>query len=251
MGDTIQFARYAPVLARRGARVIMEVQAPLQPLLSTVEGVAGVFGLGSDLPGFDLHCPFMSLPLALGTELATIPAEIPYIPVQPDRVAKWQVRLGMGRRMRVGVAWAGSSHHVNDRNRSIALQRFSALFAAADVDFVALQKELAPGDAAVLAQHSNVMSLGPELDDFADTAALGSLLDLVVSVDTSVVHLAGAIGRPVWVLVPLAPDFRWLVGRTDSPWYPTVRLFRQSEPDDWEEVVERTRSEIERFVASR
>jgi hypothetical protein len=191
----------------------------------------------------------MSLPLAFGTELATIPAEIPYIPVPQERVPKWRARLGESRALpsgalRVGIAWAGSSTHVNNRNRSIALRRFAALFATPNVEFVTLQKELGPGEADMLRLHPNVTAVGAELADFADTAALISLLDLVVSVDTSVVHLTGAIGRPFWVLVPLAPDFRWLLDRDDSPWYPTARLFRQPRTDDWESVFERVGAEL-------
>jgi ADP-heptose:LPS heptosyltransferase len=199
----------------------------------------------------------MSLPLAFGTELATIPAEIPYIPVPMDRVPKWRARLGdsrapcESRALRVGIAWAGSATHTNNRNRSIALSRFAALFSAQNVEFVTLQKELGPGEAAILRRHSNVTALGEELSDFADTAALISLLDLVVSVDTSVVHLTGAIGRPFWLLVPFAPDFRWLLEREDSPWYLTARLFRQPRIDDWESVFERVRGELERQAEQR
>jgi ADP-heptose:LPS heptosyltransferase len=188
----------------------------------------------------------MSLPLAFRTELATIPAETPYIPIPTDRIPKWRAGLGESRALRVGIAWAGSASHINNRNRSIALSRFAALFAASNVEFVTLQKELGPGDAAMLRLHPNVTTVGEELVDFADTAALISLLDVVVSVDTSVVHLAGAIGRPFWLLVPLAPDFRWLLARADSPWYPTARLFRQPAINDWESVFERVRGELER-----
>jgi hypothetical protein len=261
LGDTLQFVRYAPLLARRGARVILEVQPSQKTLLANVEGIAGILGRGETLPDFDLHCPMMSLPLAFGTELATIPAEIPYIAVPRERVSKWQARLGkrrspqsgapQSRALRVGIAWAGSSTHINNRNRSIALGRFAALFATPNVEFVTLQKELGPGEAAMLRRHPNVTAVGAELSDFADTAALISLLDLVVSVDTSVVHLAGAIGRPVWVLVPLAPDFRWLLKREDSPWYPTARLFRQARIDDWESVLECARGELERLAQHR
>jgi ADP-heptose:LPS heptosyltransferase len=239
------------LLARHGAKVILEVQPSQKTALANVEGIAGIFSVGETLPDFDLHCPMMSLPLAFGTELATIPAEIPYVRVPPDRVPKWQARLGESRSLRVGIAWAGSASHINNRNRSVALSRFAALFSASNVEFVTLQKELGPGEAATLRRHSNVTAVGQELTDFADTAALISLLDLVVSVDTSVVHLAGAIGRPFWLLVPFAPDFRWLLEREDSPWYPTARLFRQPWIDDWESVFERVRGELERLAAQR
>jgi hypothetical protein len=251
LGDTFQFVRYAPLLARRGARVILEVQPSQKSLLADVAGISGIYGRGENLPDFDLQCPMMSLPLAFGTELATIPAEIPYIPVPADRVPKWRARLGESRALRVGITWAGSANHTNNRNRSIALSRFAALFGTPNVQFVTLQKELAPGDADILRRHPEVIHMGEELSDFADTAALISLLDLVVSVDTSVVHLAGAIGQPFWLLVPFAPDFRWLLAREDSPWYPTARLFRQSAINDWEGVFARVRSELERLAEQR
>jgi tetratricopeptide (TPR) repeat protein len=244
LGDTLQFVRYAPLLVRRGARVILDVQPPLKPLLAGVEGIAGLFGHGEPLPPFDLHCPMMSLPLAFGTELDTVPGGIPYLGVLPERVAKWRGRLGGGRSLQVGIAWAGSATHINNRNRSIALAEFATLFADQDVKFVSLQKELGGGDAVALRQYANVASVGEELADFADTAAVISLLDLVVAVDTSVVHLAGALGKPVWVLVPFSPDFRWLLAREDSPWYPTMRLFRQSGFGDWDGVLERVRCEL-------
>jgi tetratricopeptide (TPR) repeat protein len=248
MGDTIQFVRYAPLLARRGAKVILEVQAPLKSLLAQVGGIAAIYAAGEKLPRFDMHCPFMSLPLAFGTEPGTIPADIPYIPVPADRVPCWQARLGQRRGLRVGIAWAGSASHINNRNRSIALSRFAALFSVPNVEFVTLQKELSPGDADILRQYPNVTPAGEELSDFADTAALISLLDLVLAVDTSVVHLAGALGQPFWVLVPFAPDFRWLLEREDSPWYPAARLFRQPGIDAWESVFERVRTELARLA---
>jgi tetratricopeptide (TPR) repeat protein len=251
LGDTFQFVRYAPLLARRGARVILEVHPSQKTLLAQVAGLAGIYSRGENLPDFDLHCPMMSLPLAFGTELATIPAEIPYIPVASEGIPKWRARLGESRALRVGVAWAGSASHTNNRNRSIALSRFATLFSASKVEFVTLQKELGPGDADILGRHPNVIQLGEELSDFADTAALISLLDLVVSVDTSVVHLTGAIGRPFWLLVPFAPDFRWLLEREDSPWYSTARLFRQPGIDKWEDVFERVRAELERLARQR
>jgi hypothetical protein len=247
LGDTFQFVRYAPLLARRGAKVILEVQPSQKSLLADVAGIASIYGRGETLPDFDLHCPLMSLPLAFGTGLATIPADIPYIRVPADRVPKWRARLGESRALRVGIAWAGSAVHTNNRNRSIALSRF----AAPNVEFVTLQKELGPGDADMLRRHPNVIAVGEELSDFADSAALVSLLDLVVSVDTSVVHLTGAIGRPFWLLVPFAPDFRWLLEREDSPWYPTARLFRQPGIDKWESVFERVRAELERLAGQR
>ena len=249
-GDTLQFVRYAKLVAGRGPIVLLEVQPPLKSLLSNVDGVAQTFARGELLPNFDLHCPLMSLPLALGTTLDSIPAEVPYLNVPADRLARWRERLGHKRCLRVGIAWAGSALHKNDHQRSIALEHFAALLAAPDIEFVGLQKEMAAADAAALSGRANVIQLADELGDFADTAAVMSHLDLVVTADTSVAHLAGALGRPVWVLVPFAADFRWLLNREDSPWYPTARLFRQPRLGDWESVIARVRDELERLAAT-
>jgi tetratricopeptide (TPR) repeat protein len=247
-GDTLQFVRYAKLVAGRGAIVLLEVQPALKPLLSGLERVAQIFARGEPLPRFELHCPLMSLPLAFGTALDTIPAEIPYIKAPADRLAQWQARLGEPRSLRVGIVWAGSAVHKNNHNRSIAFDRFRSLLSASDVSFVSLQNELAPADAATVGRHANVIHIGGELRDFADTAAVVSLLDVVVSADTAVVHLAGALGRPVWALLPFAPDFRWLLEREESPWYPTARLFRQPRTGDWESVLARVRDELGRLA---
>ena len=245
LGDTLQFVRYAPMIARRGARVLLEVPPTLLSLLS--DGVAAIFRQGEQLPPFDFHCPLMSLPLAFGTEISSIPAEIPYLRIPADRVSKWHKRLGARRAFRVGIAWAGSAIHKNNSNRSISLERFARLLSTQGVEFVSIQKELSGADAAILAER-NVLHVGDELGDFADTAAVISQLDLVLSADTSVAHLAGAIGKPVWILLPLAPDFRWLLSREDSPWYPSARLFRQPRLGDWDSVLERVRWELASFV---
>jgi tetratricopeptide (TPR) repeat protein len=243
-GDTLQFMRYAKLIAGLGATALLEVQAALKPLLSGIEGIAQIFARGELLPAFDLHCPLMSLPLALGTTLDTIPADIPYIRAPAARIAQWQARLGLPRSLRVGVVWAGSAVHKNNHNRSIALERFDSLLSVPDIAFVSLQNELNSADAATLARHANVIPLGGELRDFADTAAVVSLLDVVVSADTAMVHLAGALGRPVCVLLPFSPDFRWLLERQDSPWYPTARLFRQPQFGDWDSVLGRVKDEL-------
>jgi tetratricopeptide (TPR) repeat protein len=249
-GDTLQFVRYAKRVAGLGATVMLEVQAPLKPLLLGAEGIAQIFARGEPLPRFDLHCPLMSLPLAFGTALDTVPADIPYIRAPADRVAQWQARLGAPRSLRVGIVWAGSAVHKNNHNRSIAFDRFRSLLSTSDVEFVSLQNELSATEAAALGRHGNVVALGGELRDFADTAAVVSLLDLVVSADTAMVHLAGALGRPVWVLLPFTPDFRWLLARADSPWYPTARLFRQPRFGDWASVLARVQEELESTVGA-
>jgi tetratricopeptide (TPR) repeat protein len=249
-GDTLQFVRYARLLATRGATVLLEVQPPLKSLLSGSAGIAQTFARGEPLPRFDLHCPLMSLPLACGTRLDTIPAAVPYVRAPADRMAHWRARLGEPRSRRVGIAWAGSAVHKNNHNRSIAFERFESLLSAPGIEFVSLQGELGAAEAASLARHPNVVALGGELRDFADTAAVVSLLDLVVSADTALVHLAGALGAPVWVLVPFSPDFRWLLARQDSPWYPSARLFRQPRFGDWDSVLDCVRRELDSLPLS-
>ena len=248
LGDTIQFARYIPALAARGARVVLRVGDPLHPLLSQLAGVT-VCVPKSDpaMPAFDVHVPICSLPLAFGTRLETIPAAIPYLPApSQSRVQAWEDRLkdhlGPRRVLRVGLAWSGRPTHVNDQNRSIALREFSRIL---DVDaaFVSLQKDPRAVDKAVLEQ-TGIVDLTSDLTDFAETAALVSCLDLVISVDTSVAHLAGALGRPIWTLLPYTPDYRWLLNRDDSPWYPTMRLFRQAAAGGWAEVLDRLRAAL-------
>ena len=226
------------------------MQPPLKHLLSRTEAIAGITGHGEPLPPFDLHCPMMTLPLAFGTELGGIPAEIPYIHAPEDRIPKWRDLLGPARSLRVAVAWAGSATHGNNRNRSIALSAFAELFAVAGIEFISLQKDL-NSDTATLRQYSNVRVVDQELADFADTAAAISLSDLVVSVDTSVVHLAGALGKPVWILIPWAPDFRWLLDREDSPWYPSARLFRQRSLGDWNDVLDRVGTALRALSSQR
>ena len=245
LGDTIQFARYVPLVAQMGAQVILEVPSALKPLLTPLEGATAIIGRGRPLPTFDTYCPLMSLPLAFGTEVGSIPARIPYIHARTDRIGRWRERLAATRSPRVGIAWAGSDGHANNHNRSIPLEQFSAIFGASGLGFISLQKQASETERNALG-HAGVTDLGEELADFADTAAVISLLDLVISVDTCVVHVAGALAQTVWTLLPFAPDFRWLLEREDSPWYPTMRLFRQPQPKDWDAVLARVRSELRR-----
>ena len=249
LGDTLQFCRYAPLVAAQGGRVVLEVQKPLVDLMRGLPGVAAVVARGEPLPDFDLHCPLLSLPLAFGTRLDTIPAPIPYLHAPADRAAVWDARLGR-KRPRVGLVWSGNAGHKRDRARSIPLYALMPLFDL-DATFVSLQKEVRAADAAVLKQTAKMVDAGAELETFADTAALIAQLDLVVAVDTSVAHLAGALGKPVWLLLPTAPDWRWLTVREDSPWYPTARLFRQSDTRAWGPVVTRVRAALEEMIASR
>lgn len=250
LGDTIQFSRYAPLVAATGARVILEVQDLLHPLLTGIEGVALCQPKSaSRLPDFDLHCPLSSLPLALGTRLETIPPA-PALPPPPEALVQtWQARLGPHEKLRVGLVWSGNPAHGNDRNRSIPLRMLSVLLDI-DASFVSLQKDPRPDDAAVLRAHPKILDPTEHFTDFVQTAALISCLDLVITVDTSVAHLSGALRRPTWILLPFTPDYRWLLGRDDSPWYPTVRLFRQTAPRDYASVLERVREELNRALPS-
>ena len=243
MGDVLQFCRLVPQITTRSGRVTLSVQDPLVPLLRGFADGVEVVGAGRHPREFDWHIPIMSLPLALGLTESTIPAPPAYLSADPAAVTTWGVRLGPRSRPRVGLAWAGNPDHRNDRNRSIGLARLLAL-AEIGVDWVSLHKAPRPEDAAAMAAWPGLQKLGPGLHDFADTAALVANLDLVLSVDTSVAHLAAALGRRTWVLVPFAPDWRWGLGRADSPWYPSARLFRQERPGDWTTAIENVRQAL-------
>jgi tetratricopeptide (TPR) repeat protein len=246
-GDTIQFIRYAALLAERDATVICEVQPELLPLLSQLKDIK-VIASGQPLPAFDLHCPMLSLPFALKTRSDSIPAPIPYLAAAAERLAYWRDRLPPGR-PRAGFVWSGQPSHNNDGNRSIALERFAAFFADPPIRCFGLQNEIRDADADVLRGLPNLVNLGGDFRDFADTAAVIALLDVVISVDTAVVHLAGAMGKPVMLLLPHAADFRWMRNRDDSPWYPTARLFRQPAFGDWDSVIARIGEQLRQLVS--
>jgi tetratricopeptide (TPR) repeat protein len=250
LGDTIQFARYVPMLARAGAKVVLEVQPQLKALLGQIEGAATVVARGEPLPAFDVQCPLGSLPLALKTEPATIPSVDRYIRADEAHMAKWRPRLEALGRPRIALAWSGNPQHMNDRNRSIPLSLLAPLLSPGAMHFVSVQRELRDGDAELLAREPRVTQIGTELDDFADTAAVLAIVDLVITVDTSVAHLAGAMGRPVYILVPFSPDWRWTLAGESSRWYPTARLFRQPSLGDWDSVIERLRGELARFSST-
>lgn len=247
-GDTLQFCRYVKHVAALGARVVLEVQPELLPLLAGVEGAALVLPRGAPLPAFDCHCALLSLPLAFRTELNDIPGGVPYLYSDAARVALWQGKLGQKTRPRIGLAWSGNPLHKNDRNRSIALSELLPLISER-FEWVSLQQEVRAADAAVLAAHSEVRHFGGQLKDYADTAALVELMDVVVTVDTSVAHLAGAMGKTVWILLPFNSDWRWLLGRADSVWYPAARLYRQPAFGDWASVIQRVCVELEQKLA--
>ena len=247
LGDTMQFVRYAPLVAARGGRVLLEVQAGLRRLIAGMEGWGQVLSQGDPLPDFRWQCPLMSLPLAFKTELASIPGSVPYLRANDGEVERWSERL-QGSELRVGVAWAGNSKHPRESMRSIPLAALAPLTAVEGTRFYSLQKGPAAAQIRGLPSRMMVIDLDAEQKDFADTAAIVANLDLVISIDTSVAHLAGALGKPVWVLLHHVPDWRWLLCREDSPWYPTARLFRKSVIEDWQAVVHRLRDEIEKLA---
>jgi tetratricopeptide (TPR) repeat protein len=247
LGDTIQFCRYAPLVAERGARVILRVQAVLRDLMSTLPGVVQISCKGEPIPSFDLHCALLSLPLAFLTKLDTIPSAVPYLHVPSQAVVDWDARLGRRGRPRIGLVWSGSPSNKSDHKRSM---RLTSLLSLLDIDasFVSLQYNVRPEDLDVLKIRRDLYHFGDELKGFSEPAALISKLDLVISVDTSVGHLAGALAKPVWVMLPFLPDWRWLLDREDSPWYPTARLFRQDKSRAWDNVIERVRAALYDFV---
>lgn len=245
LGDTLQFLRYVPLVAARGGRVVLEVQRPLLPLTTGLEGAAQVIARGDPLPTFDLECPLMSLPRAFATGLDSVPADIPYLRPDPARADRWRERLGPRRNaLCVGIVWAGNPRFPGDEERSPGLAGLRGVFDVPGCRFYGLQ--MGPGRAR-LADNTlpdSFTDLGTAISDFADTAAIMANLDLVVSSCTGPAHLAGALGVPLWVALPFSADWRWLTGRDDSPWYPTARLFRQSAPGDWPAVAGRMATEL-------
>jgi predicted O-linked N-acetylglucosamine transferase (SPINDLY family) len=249
LGDTLQFCRYAKQVADLGATVILEARRALVPLLGSLAGVSELVAEGEPLPAFDFQCPLMSLPLAFKTTLASIPAPDRYLAADPGKVAAWRDRLDEKTRLRVGLAWSGSATHKNDLYRSIPLAELVRGLPQGP-QYVSLQKELRAADAETLRLHPEILHFGDALHDFADTAALCELLDVVISVDTSIAHLAGALGRPLWLLLPFIAEWRWLLGRADSPWYASARLYRQAQRDDWESVVQKVHDDLAQRVSA-
>ena len=245
LGDTLQFCRYAALCRALGATVILEVQPPLLDLLAGLEGVSRLLAAGSPLPPFDYQCPLMSLPLAFKTTVDTVPAAPRYLHADPDRVARWRARLGERKRPRVGLAWSGNPRNTVDRRRSIPLAEWAARLPP-EFEYHCLQREVRDEDRETLDSSPTIFSYDDEWLDFANTAALCECMDVVLSVDTSIAHLAGALGSRTWVLLPQPPDWRWMLERPDSPWYPTMTLYRQQSAGEWDDVFLRVAADLRR-----
>lgn len=245
LGDVVQFARFVPRLIAQGARVIVETPPALATLLGSLAGNPTIIRTGDAPPPFDLHAPLMSLAHKLAITLDTIPAEIPYLNPDETKRAAWRERLATLKGKRVGICWSGHRIHRNDHARSTSFATFAPVLEADDISFVSLQREVREADEPQLRATPNVTDWMSEVADFADTAALIAELDLVITVDTSVAHVAGAVGKPVWILITSAPDWRWLLNRDSSPWYPTARLFRQTKLGEWNGVIASVRSALQ------
>lgn len=247
LGDTLQFCRYASVAAAQGATVILEIQPSLVSLVKTLAGASQVIAKGSPLPPFDYHCPLMSLPLAFKTTVASIPAPGAYLRTNPEKVAAWRASLGEHHAPRVGLVWSGNPHNPIDPRRGIALAQWIPKLPP-EFQYFRLQNDMRPADQVAL-DASRIISVG-EFPDFESTAAFCACLDIVVCVDTSVTHLAGALGIRTWVLIPFVPDWRWMRDREDTPWYPNMKLYRQRTAGDWDEVLERVAGDLRRQFQS-
>ena len=252
-GDTLQFIRFVPQVKERGGRVLVCCHQTLIPLLGCCAGVDRLTARGGPLPDFDFWAPLMSLPCILGmSDIGQVPAAVPYVTADANLVQRWRTRLEEVPGLRVGIAWQGNPKYRDDRRRSIPLRHFEPLSRLEGVKLFSLQKGPGTDQLLPLADRSAVIDLGSTLDEeagpFMDTAAVMTSLDLVITSDTSIAHLAGALGVPVWVALTKVPEWRWLLDRADSPWYPTMRLFRQIEAGNWDEVFSRIAAETARMA---
>jgi Tfp pilus assembly protein PilF len=252
LGDTIHFVRYVPLVATRGGGIILASQKELAPLLRRMPGIEQLITPDDPLPPFDVHCPLPSLPGVFHTTLENLPRQIPYLSPDPAEVETWKSKLRMepaDRRLKVGIAWAGRPQHSNDHNRSISVDLLRPVIEQQAVArFISLQKGTATSQLRDLPPGVEVLDVSQDLTDFAQTGALLANLDLVITVDTSVAHLAGAMGVEVWVLIPVNPDWRWMLGREDSPWYPTMRLFRQQRFGSWDQPIDRLAKALQDYT---
>jgi hypothetical protein len=243
LGDTLQFCRFAKWVRDLGATVLLQVQEPLLEILARVDGVSQLLADTQPPPPFDVHCPLLSLPLALKIELATIPAA-KYLQAAPARIARWREKLGAYAKPRIGLVWRGDPDNPDDRKRSLPLAQLLPQLPSG-FRYLSLQKELNESEQRLIAAQSDDLSPGQELN-FAETAALCECMDLVISVDTSIAHLSAALGQKTWILLPFNSDCRWLLDRNDSPWYPSVTLYRQTRGGDWRGVLERVAADLSR-----
>ncbi len=254
LGDTLQFIRYARLADRLGGPIVVEVQPALVPLL-TASGYRNLLAGGSPLPAFDIHASLMSLPGLLATTVDTVPADVPYLATDPELIARWRERLAETPGFQVGIVWQGNPSYTFDRFRSIPLLEFAPLAAVAGVELLSLQKNAGVEQIAALEGRFRVRDLGSTLDAtggaFLETAAVMANLDLLVTSDTAAAHLAGGLGVPVWLVLGKACEWRWMNDRTDSPWYPTMRLFRQSRQGDWSDVFHAMQRELTELVNHR
>lgn len=243
LGDTIQFCRYATDLAKLGAKVILSVEKPLAALLTTLQGVDIVHIKGTKLPAFDYHCPMLSLPFAFRTTAQSVPSSVRYLQSEKSKRVHWANKLGVKKQLRIGIAWSGGLAYGADSTRSIPLAEFLS-YLPAGFQYISLQKDVRPLDQGNLEARPDILHFGAEQKDFSDTAAIIDLLDLVISVDTSIGHLSAALGKPTATLISFLGDWRWIEGQDDSPWYPNVKLFRQDHPKDWSSAFTKLRTAL-------
>lgn len=246
LGDALQFARYAELVSKRGAIVILEAPPSLVDIFGSLEGISRIVNRGDKLPEFDFFCPLMSLPLAFKTTLESIPSRPYYYKANPKKVEAWQNKLGAKIKPRIGIAWSSTSKFKNDSKRSMQLSEFLKALPKDDYEYVCLQKEIKECDKEILRQQHNISFYGEDLRSFEDTAALIECVDLVISTCTSIPHLSASLGKRTWILLSFVPDWRWLLGRDDTPWYPAVRLFRQEKLNEWDGVLGRVKVALER-----
>ncbi len=249
-GDTIQFLRYVPLVAQNAGLTILRVPPPLRSLAQTLDCPVSFITFADPLPPHNFNCPLMSLPLAFGTTLESIPSDVPYLSAKADQVENWRNQLEPPTRLRIGLLWAGRRREPVNRTRDMGLEVFDPM-TRLDVEIISLQKEIPDQDRRVLESMPKITCLGEKLSDFADTAALIENLDLVIGVDSAVAHLAGAMRKPVWIMLRHSGEWRWLLERNDSPWYPTARLFRQKKPGDWAGVVSDITQQLQALIVHR
>jgi len=243
-GDTFQFLRMVPWVKQRSqAKIVLQIRQEQEGFAKRMSGIDQIVRQGELPPAFDMHCQMMTLPEVTDLTLADLPGQIPYITADPRRIRKWQKRLATLPRPLVALVWAGRPTHFNDAARSMSLEKLAPL-GMDGITFLSVQKGDRTNDANTPPEGMNLINLGPEISDFEDTAAIFNVIDLLISVDSSPIHLAGALGRPAWVMLPFVPDWRWLLDRDDTPWYPSVKLFRQSASGDWSGVVQNMATEL-------